>query len=135
MRESPVVDESVVRATLKQYAEAWEKRDRTAWLGVFSPESSQVDPVGTEPNRGRSGIAAFWDRAMAMYSYIELRPGRIYVCENEAAMTWQIVGEDTEGWASFDGIDVFTFTPDGLIASVRAYWQQEGKQRHRSRPT
>jgi steroid Delta-isomerase len=129
-----MVEEAAVRVTLKRYAQVWERRDRDAWLGSFSPDASQEDPVGTSINIGHDQIGAFWDRAMAMYCHIEIRPGRIHVCGNEAAMSWQIVGEDCDGWVSFEGIDVFTFTRDGLIASVRAYWQQEAKRRLSSRP-
>jgi len=71
---------------------------------------------------------------MAVYAHIELRPGKVHVCGDEAAMTWQIVGEDPEGWISFDGIDVFTFSTDGRIASVRAYWRQDAKRRLNARP-
>lgn len=122
-------DESIIRATLQRYAESWEQRDRAAWLSVFTPTAVQEDPVATPPNRGRRLIGGFWDRAMARYSHIEIRPRRVHVCGHEAAMTWEIIGRDADGWVAFDGVDVFAFAPDGRISSVRAFWEPEGRQR------
>ena len=130
-----MVEQTAIEATLTRYAQAWERRNRDEWLGSFSPDASQEDPIGTPPNNGHRQIGEFWDEAMAMYSHIEIRPRQIYVCGGEAAMSWQIVGDDSDGWVTFEGIDVFTFAPDGLIASVRAYWRQDAKRRLSSPPS
>ena len=124
-----MLDEATVAATLTRYAEAWQKRDRATWLEAFTSEAWQEDPIGTPVNYGLAQIGAFFDRAMAQYSRIELHPRRIYLAGDEAAMTWEIVGEDENGSIRFDGIDVFTFTPTGLIASVRAFWRKEDMDR------
>jgi steroid Delta-isomerase len=129
-----VIDESLIRGTVQRYAVAWGKRDRDLWLSSFSRNAIQIDPVGSPPREGIAAIAAFWDRAMDTYSHIELHPLVLYVCGNQAALTWEILGQDRAGWVSFDGVDTFVFTDRGRIASVRGYWRQDGKRRHASRP-
>lgn len=130
-----MADETAIRATLDRYCKAWEERNREAWLSAFSTQATQVDPVGTPVNSGHEGIGGFWDRVMALYSHIELRPTNLFICEDEAAMTWTIIGQAAGGWESFDGVDVFRFEPDGLVASVRAYWRNDLKRRHPARPS
>jgi steroid Delta-isomerase len=130
----PVIQRFLIEETVKRYADAWGKRDRDLWLSSFAQDATQVDPVGTSGNEGIVAIAAFWDRAMEMYSHIELRPLVLHVCGHQAAMTWEIIGQDRGGWVTFDGVDTFVFTDEGRISAVRGYWRQDAKRRHPTRP-
>lgn len=126
-----VEGDAPIRALLDRYASAWGAGDRDGWLATFADGATQEDPIGEGVRHGREGIGRFWDDAMSGYDGgIELTPRAVHVVGGEAAMEWTIVGTAGDLETEFDGVDVFTFdgAGDGMrIASVRAYWQREGR--------
>lgn len=125
---------SSLHQLVRRYAAAWGDNDRAAWLHTFAANATQEDPIGEGIRHGRDAIGGFWDGAMAGYDTLEIHPLDIVVTGNEAAMYWQIVARAGDERVSFDGIDVFTFTTDPLIASVRAYWERDRRHRSSTRP-
>lgn len=113
-----------IRRLLLAYAVAWEQGDRRGWLATFAPGATQEDPVGEGVRRGVDEIGTFWDRAMSGYDALQIEPRAIHVTGGEAAMEWTIVATKGNTTTTFDGVDVFTFTEEPLIASVRAYWDR-----------
>lgn len=122
-----------IRRLVTEYAAAWGRDDRTAWLDTFAPTATQEDPVGEGIRRGREEIGEFWDRGVAGRDRLEIRPRAIHVTGGAAALEWTIVARSEDEWTTFEGVDVFTFTPDPLIASVRAYWERS-TFKHSKRP-
>ncbi len=118
-----------IRALILRYTAAWGENDRAGWLATFGSDATQEDPIGEGVRHGRDEIGEFWDRAMAGYRSLEIRPRSIHVAGNEAALAWTIVAEDQAGWVTFDGVDVFTFTSEPRIASVRAFWERDNRVR------
>ena len=90
--------------------------------------------MGEGVRRGRPEIGEFWDRAMASYDRVEIRQRALHVAGAEAALEWTVVAKDGDEWVVFDGVHVFTFDPEPLISSVRAYWDRDGRSRVRERP-
>lgn len=123
-----------LRALIHDYAAAWAKNDRAGWLATFAPSATQEDPVGDGIRQGREAIGDFWDVAMRGYDSLEIRPRAVHVSGLEAALEWTIVARAGNDWVSFDGVDVFTFTAEPLIASVRAFWERDGRRRSATRP-
>ena len=123
-----------LRQLVMRYAQAWGERDREGWLSTFAPDATQEDPIGEGVHRGRPEIAAFWDRAMGSYDSLEIRVRHVHVVAQEAALEWTIVARQTPEWIVFEGVDVFTFAPGPLIASVRAYWSRDARRRTKERP-
>jgi steroid delta-isomerase len=113
-----------IRGLVRRYAAAWEQNDRAAWLATFASTATQEDPVGEGIRRGVDEIGGFWDRAMVLRDSLKITPRAIRVAGGEAAMEWTIVARNGEEWTTFEGVDVFTFTPEPLIASVRAFWDR-----------
>ena len=121
----------LVRDVVLAYAAAWAAGDREAWLDTFAEDATQEDPIGDGVRRGRDEIGAFWDAAMSGYRSLAIEPRDVFVVDagREAAMVWTITGVSGDGsLVTFDGVDVFTFAPDGRIASVRAYWDRARRQ-------
>lgn len=113
-----------IRALVRRYAVAWEQNDREGWLATFASTATQEDPIGAGVRRGRDEIGGFWDLAMESRDSLQILPRAIHVAGGEAAMEWTIVARNGQQRTTFDGVDVFTFTPAPLIASVRAYWDR-----------
>ena len=118
------MDPESLRDLIESYASAWGRNDRSGWLATFAPDATQEDPVGEGVRRCHDAIGEFWDRAMEGRESLEIRPRAIHVTGNEAAMEWRITARRGDSWTTFDGVDVFTFTDDPLIATVRAYWDR-----------
>jgi steroid Delta-isomerase len=116
-----------IRALLRDYCAAWGNDDQDAWLATFAPNATQEDPIGEGVRRGLGEIAAFWDDAMAGYDALTITPDDIFVVGREAAMVWTIDAILGDRVRTFRGVDVFTFTDDARISSVRAYWQRDGR--------
>lgn len=130
------MDGNDIRALLERYTAAWRAGDRAGWLATFAPDATQEDPVGEGVRRGVDAIGGFWDDAVASYDGgIDLTARAVHVVGGEAALEWTIVAVDGDVETVFDGVDVFTFTGAGgsdlRIASVRAYWQREGRTTRR----
>lgn len=129
-----VMTRDSIRSLVDEYTSAWERGARDAWLATFSVDATQEDPIGEGVRRGRAEIGRFWDQAMASYDGIEIRQRAVHITGNEAALEWTIVARDGAEWVVFDGVDVFTFTSEPLIASVRAYWQRDDRRRTTAAP-
>ena len=128
------MDEDQIRRLVGEYAAAWGRGDRSAWLDTFAPTATQEDPIGEHVRRGKGEIGEFWDRALAGRDSLEIRPRAIHVVGGEAALVWTIVARSAGTWTTFDGVDVFTFTPEPLIESVRAYWERSTFKRSSQPP-
>jgi hypothetical protein len=48
-------------ATAERSPAAAGARDRNAWLGLFTPNGTVEDPVGSQPHRGTAAIGRFYD--------------------------------------------------------------------------
>ena len=120
--ERPRLD---VQRLVERYVARFNASDRDAWVALFSRDAVQHDPVGEPPHRGVDEIAAWWDRAVAVYDGIIIEPRRISVNGVEAAMSWRIVERHDGKQRAFEGVDVLRFDSDGLIAEVRAYWDRD----------
>jgi steroid delta-isomerase len=118
-----VAPRATIERTIREYAGAWKARDRDAWLNTFAEAATQEDPVGGGVRRGRREIGEFWDRAMAQYRSVEIRPRQIVIVGHEAAMVWIIDATSSASRRTFEGVDIFTFDDEGRIVSVRAYWE------------
>jgi steroid delta-isomerase len=112
-----------IRATLDAYRATFSANDREAWLDLFTADATVEDPIGSELQRGREAIGAFFDTSHSMADSIELRPARpVPVAGHEAAMPFTIVVEVGGSKMAIDAIDAMTFAEDGRITSQRAYW-------------
>lgn len=118
------MDAPSLRALVESYAAAWARNDRDGWLATFAPDATQEDPIGEGVRRGHDAIGEFWDRAMQGRDRVAILPRAIHVTGGEAAMEWRIIARRDDEFTMFDGVDVFTFTDEPLIASVRAYWNR-----------
>jgi steroid delta-isomerase len=119
-------DEATIRSVIDKYWAAFSAGDRDGWVALFAEDATLEDPVGTPVRRGHAEIGEFYDQSAGLADSIELRSlGITNVCGNEAAFAMEI--RPAMGGATFvmTAIDVMSFTEDGRIASMRAFWQPE----------
>jgi hypothetical protein len=120
---------------------AVEAGDRDAWLALFAPGAVVADPVGPSPfdpegngHRGIDAIGAFYDAVIAE-PQIRFSIRESYVAGSSCANVGTITSTFADGSAAVvDGVYVYEVTDDGLIASLRAYWELEGLRMIESPP-
>lgn len=109
---------------------AVEAGDRAGWLALFAPDAVVADPVGPSPfdpegngHHGTEAIAAFYDAVIAE-PQIRFAIRESYAAGSSCANVGTITSTFADGsTAVVDGVYVYEVTDDGIIASLRAYWE------------
>jgi ketosteroid isomerase-like protein len=103
------------------------------WLALFAEDGVVEDPVGPsmfdpegKGHHGREAIAAFWDQAIALAEKFEFAMHDSFATGDEVANVG-VISAFLPGGSRVDteGVFVYRVTPDGLIKSMRAFWEVE----------
>ncbi|WP_165436466.1 nuclear transport factor 2 family protein [Amycolatopsis suaedae] len=105
--------------------------NKEEWLALFAQDGVVEDPVGPsgfDPegtgHHGRDGIAAFWDKAIAQVERFEFTMRDSHAAGDEVANVGTITSHLPGGYVvDTDGVFVYRVGPDGLIRSMRAFWE------------
>jgi steroid delta-isomerase len=108
-------------------------KDRATWLSLFTEDAVVQDPIGPSPldpsglgQRGKAAIAAFYDNVIAVNQSIRFTISQSLLCGPEVANIGVIRITFEGGDAvEVDGVYVYRQSPEGKIASLRAYWEPD----------
>lgn len=107
---------------INDYFAAINALNAEAWLSTFAPDATSYEP-GQPPLTGHEALRAFFNGVAGGFSRIHFQADEIFAVGNEAAVKWSANGTGHNGKeARFAGIDIFTVNSDGLIQTLRAYW-------------
>jgi steroid Delta-isomerase len=103
------------------------------WLALFAADGVIEDPVGVsmfdptgEGHHGHEGIAAFWDMTIANVERFEFDIRDSFAAGNEVANVGTITTFLPGGSrVDTEGVFVYKVNEDGLIVSMRAFWEVE----------
>lgn len=103
------------------------------WLALFAPDAVIEDPVGPSMfdadgrgHHGTEGISAFWDLAIAQVERFEFEMKDSFAAGDECANVGTISAFLPGGMrVDTEGVFVYRVGPDGLIRSMRAFWETE----------
>ena len=103
------------------------------WLALFAPDAVVEDPVGPsmfdpegKGHHGKEGIAAFWDLAIAGVERFEFAMHDSFAAGSECANVGTISAFLPGGMrVDTEGVFVYRVGEDGLIRSVRAFWETD----------
>jgi len=112
---------------------AVEARDRQSWLDLFTEDAIVEDPIGPSPfdpegrgHRGIEAIAVFYDTVIAANDSVTFTIRQSFLCGEEAANVGVIRIQFPGGTAvEVDGVYIYRRSPDGKIASLRAFWEPD----------
>jgi steroid delta-isomerase len=90
---------------------------------LYAADGTVEDPVGGEVHIGRQSIRGFYDGLPTNGASAELVTLR--ALGNEVAFFWALVIDLGENKMRIEIISVMTFTDEGKIASMKAYWTPE----------
>ena len=116
-------EQAIVR-TIERYQSTFSADDQEGWLALFTDDAVLEDPVGSPAHQGRAAIAKFWDtvHARTERGTVRMTQGPA-VCGLEAAWAFELDVTLRNGRRSVvEIIDHGTFTEDGRIRSIRAFW-------------
>jgi len=121
------------RTASRRSMDAVSRGAKEEWLTLFAEDGVVEDPVGKsmfdptgEGHHGRDGIAAFWDMTIANVERFEFDIRDSFAAGNEVANVGTI-RTFLPGGSRVDteGVFVYRVNEDGLIVSMRAFWEVE----------
>ena len=108
---------------VRAYFAAIRAMDMEAWVATFAPDATSYDPVGAPPTVGHDGLRQFFTAIAGAFKTISFKEDHIFIAGDGAAVKWTGKGTGKNGRnVRFEGIDVFEFNADGLIQTMRGYW-------------
>lgn len=118
-----------VRETIRKYMQAWATNDKALLLGLFAPDATWEDPVGTPPFVGHEGVSRFWDFAHAGAGEgrtIQPRVDQIIANGHEGILrfTMQVRLPAENKGLDLAVVDYFELDDAGLIRRARAFWDE-----------
>lgn len=130
--DAPDGDHPARRASQRSYA-AVARKAKDEWLALFADDALLEDPVGPsffdpegKGHRGKDGISAFWDLAIAPVETFHFTIRDSFANGNACANigTFSTVMADGTR-ADTDLIAVYRLDDQGLIRSMAAHWEVE----------
>lgn len=128
-------DDHPARAASQRSYSAVAKGDLAEWLTVYAPDCVLEDPVGPsmfdpegKGHHGHAGISAFWEQAIAPIASFafEINESFANPGSNTCANLGRITTTFPDGSSSFtDLIMVYLVNDEGLVTSMRAFWEPE----------
>ncbi|MGK4592939.1 nuclear transport factor 2 family protein [Amycolatopsis sp. w19] len=107
--------------------------DKAAWLELFAGDAVVEDPIGRsmfdeegKGHHGHDGISAFWDKTIANVERFQFTIRDSHAAGDEVANVGTITTYLPGGYrVDTDGVFVYRVREDGLIVSMRAFWETE----------
>jgi steroid delta-isomerase len=110
-------------ATVKRYLELAAQGKVDDIVGLYAEDGTVEDPVGGEVHIGSEAIRGFYSMIPKGDNATELFTLR--ALGQEAAFYWALTVEIGGNRLRIEIISTMTFTGDGKIASMKAYWGPE----------
>ncbi|HEX6353704.1 nuclear transport factor 2 family protein [Actinophytocola sp.] len=121
------------RSASRRSMDAVTRGAKEEWLALFADDAVIEDPVGVsmfdptgDGHRGKEAISAFWDMAIAKAERFAFDIRDSFAAGNEVANVGTITAF-LPGGAIVDteGVFVYRVNEDGLVVSLRAFWETE----------
>ena len=121
------------RTASRRSMDAVSRGAKEEWLALFAEDGVVEDPVGKsmfDPtgngHHGRDAIGAFWEMTIANVERFEFDIRDSFTAGNEVANVGTITTFLAGGSrVDTEGVFVYRVNEDGLIASMRAFWEVE----------
>jgi steroid Delta-isomerase len=123
--------EHPARDASRRSMDAVSRGAKDEWLALFAEDAIVEDPVGPSifsqdgaGHRGHAEIAAFWDTTIGNSERVEFTIHDSFAAGTEVAnvgvITSFLPGDQR---VDAEGVFVYRVGPDGLIRSLRAFWE------------
>jgi hypothetical protein len=111
-------------AKLRTYLAACERREVAAIAACFEESARVMDPLGEQ--NGTDAIRQYFESIYKDLASLSFETGPVCWCGASCAVSWKGSGRRHDGSAvAYQGLDVFTFSPDHQIRELWAFWAPE----------
>lgn len=116
------MDDMTVAAWAESYRQAWEDADSEAAASLFTEDATYRNDIYQEPNRGRTGVAAYWSSVTSGQSEVTVRMGHPYVDGSRAVVEFwtQMTVEGSP--LTLGGALLLRFDESGKCQSLHEYF-------------
>ncbi|WP_216216133.1 nuclear transport factor 2 family protein [Amycolatopsis aidingensis] len=129
----PEADQPAARQAAWRSMRAVTGGAKQEWLALFAADAVVEDPVGVsgfdpegKGHHGHEAIGAFWDMTIANVERFEFVIRDSHAAGDEVANVGTITTFLPGGYrVDTDGVFVYRVGEDGLIRSMRAFWEVE----------
>jgi ketosteroid isomerase-like protein len=112
------------RGAVLAHVRLWSAQDKKSWLELLAADVEYENPVGTVAGRGRDVMSVqAWDKSFTADKVWILEPVLIIACGREAQVHMRNHGSVAGRPAWVDSIELWRVNDEGLIDSVRAFWE------------
>jgi steroid delta-isomerase len=112
------------RSAVLAHVAHWNAVDKDRWLALFADAVVYEDPPGTVASQGRQVMSDYaWDRSFTKDKQWVLEPLIVIACGHEAQVHMRNHGSVAGRPAWVDSIELWAVNDDGLVTSVRAFWE------------
>jgi len=115
----PLSNEAAATA-VNRYLELVASGSSSEIADLYAEDASLEDPVGADLIVGRDAIREFYATIEDLSMTTALHT--IRTCAGQAAFHFRVETDTGAGIATMEPIEVMTFSDDGLITSMRAWW-------------
>jgi steroid delta-isomerase len=124
-------EEHPARAASQRSMDAVGRKAKDEWVALFAEDGFVQDPVGRSPldetglgHHGHEAIGAFWDATIASIERVGFELHDSFAAGDEVANVATILAHLPGGMVMrTDGVFVYRVNPDGLLHSLRAFWE------------
>ena len=110
---------------LHRYGQAWEARDPSAVVALFTADAEYFETPFAQPMRGTEGIRTYWANATGKQK--DVRFGfEVLACTGDRGIArWSADFSRTSGVTiRLDGVFVLEFSEDGFCRTLREWWHR-----------
>lgn len=107
-------------ATVNSYLDLVSRGSAAEIAALYAEDATLEDPVGSDVLVGREAIRDFYAAIEDLTITTALHT--IRTCAGEAAFHFRVETDTGAGIAVMEPLEVMTFSDDGLITSMRAWW-------------
>lgn len=108
---------------VQAYFQAFERKDRAAWLALCAPDAVIGGPAHDPPVAGYSALSAFFDHIAAVFASIRFELVAVHVAGLHAAAVFKadVVGANGKA-AHAEGVVAFASGFDGRFTHIAGFW-------------
>jgi ketosteroid isomerase-like protein len=109
---------------LAGYERAWEQRDASLAVALFTENARYHEMPFDEPKMGRKGIREYWATVTADQRDVQFDSQVLAVQGNTGVAHWsaKFRSQSTGATLELDGVFVLEFDASGLCSSLREWW-------------